>query len=130
MTLETVRIDVWLWAARFFKTRSLAKAAIEGGKIEVDGLAVKPSRAIRGGEKIAISRGEEKMDVFVHGLSDTRGSATVAQALYRETDESVVAREAARALRAANRAGYRAPEQRPDKRARKAILDLDRDSDL
>ena len=129
MTLETVRIDVWLWAARFFKTRSLAKAAIEGGKIEVDGLAVKPSRALRGGEKVTVSRGEETMDVFVHGLSDTRGSATVAQTLYRETEESAVAREAARALRAANRAGYRAPPERPDKRARRALIDLDRESD-
>ena len=129
MTLEAVRLDVWLWAARFFKTRSLAKAAIEGGKIEVDGLAVKPSRALRGGEKVAISRGEERFDVFVHGLSDTRGSATVAQPLYRETEESIVAREAARALRAANRAGYRAPPEKPDKRARRALIDLDRERD-
>jgi len=103
--LESVRLDVWLWAARIFKTRSLAKAAIEGGKIEVDGLAVKPSRAIRGGEKLSISRGEERMDVFVHALSDTRGSAPMAQQLVRETEESAKAREAARLLRGASRAG-------------------------
>ena len=122
--LEAVRLDIWLWAARFYKTRSLAKSAIVGGKIEVDGQPAKPSRSVRGGELLSISRGEEKMDVFVQAITDDRGPAPVAQQLYRETEESAKAREVARQLRAANRAGYRAPPERPDKRARRALIDF------
>lgn len=124
--LEAVRLDVWLWAARFYKTRSLAKSAIVGGKIEVDGQAAKPSRSVRGGEKVAIVRGEERMEVSVHAIADARHAAPIAQQLYRESDGSRVAREAARALRAASRAGYRPPPERPDKRARRDLIDLDR----
>ena len=121
----SVRIDAWLWAARFFKTRGLAKAAIETGKVELQGERVaKPSRNVRIGEMLLVQRGEERFHVEVAGLSDVRGPAKVAQALYRETDASRLAREQARAQRAAERAGYRAPESRPDKRARRLIRAL------
>ncbi len=120
-----VRIDAWLWAARFFKTRSLAKAAIETGKVELGGERVaKPSRTVRVGDSLSVERGEERFLVEVAGLSDVRGPARVAQALYRESEDSRLAREQARAHRAAERAGYSAPGSKPDKRARRLIRAL------
>jgi len=119
-----LRLDVWLWAARFFKTRSLAKQAIETGKVDVAGQRAKPSRTVRVGDALAITRGEEIFEVEVRALSDTRGPAPVAQALYAESDASRARRDAMRAERAAERAGYRPPESRPDKRARRLIRAL------
>lgn len=121
---SSVRIDQWLWAARFFKTRSLAKQAVEAGRVDMGGQRPKPSRALRVGDRLDVTRGEERFEIDVLALSDVRGSATVAQALYAETEESKVRRERARAERAAMRDGYRAPEQRPDKRARRLIRAL------
>ena len=123
-----VRIDVWLWAARFFKTRSLAKHAIETGKVEVGGQRAKASRQLHIGDALLVVRGEERFELEVRGLSDTRGPAPVAQALYAESEASRERRAAERATRAAERAGYRAPETKPDKRARrliKALGDID-----
>lgn len=121
---DSLRLDVWLWAARFFRTRSLAKQAIETGKVDVAGQRAKPSRTVRVGDTLRIARGEDLFEVEVRGLSDARGPASVAQALYLETDASRAEREAARAQRAAERAGYRPPEGRPDKRARRLIRAL------
>ena len=120
----SVRLDLWLWAARFFKTRALAKVAIETGKVEVGGQRAKPSRSVRVGDALIVQRGEERFEVEVASLSDMRGPASVAQALYRESDASRLAREQARALRAAERAGFRPPETKPDKRARRLIRAL------
>ena len=119
-----LRIDIWLWAARFYKTRSLARQAVETGKVEVAGQRAKPSRALRVGDALKIVRGEESFDIEVAALSDVRGPAPVAQALYRESEASKLAREQARALRAAERAGFRPPESKPDKRARRLIRAL------
>ena len=119
-----LRIDVWLWAARFFRTRALAKQAVGTGKVEVGGQRAKPSRALRVGDVLAIVRGEEAFEVEVAALSDVRGPAPVAQALYIESEASKLAREQARALRAAERSGYRPPESKPDKRARRLIRAL------
>lgn len=124
----TVRLDLWLWAARFFKTRALARQAVETGKVEVGGQRAKASRAVRLGDALKVARGEEHFEIAVTGLSDTRGPASLAQTLYAETEASRLAREQARALRAAERNGYRAPETKPDKRARrliKALGDID-----
>lgn len=86
--LKEQRIDTWLWAARFFKTRTLAAAAIEGGKIKINGQPCKKSgKFIRSGDEISIERGESRWIVRVFGLSKQRGSATVAQALYSESPE-------------------------------------------
>ncbi len=90
MTLQvesavTVRLDVWLWAARFFKTRSLAKHAVDTGKVDVAGQRPKPSRAVRTGEQLRIDRGGEIFEITVAALSEVRGPAPVAQALYTET---------------------------------------------
>lgn len=121
---DSVRLDLWLWAARFFKTRALAKQAIENGKIEIGGQRAKPSRGVRIADAMKITRGEESFEVEVLALSDVRGPASTAQTLYSETDASRLRRESARAERAAARAGYRAPETKPDKRARRLIRAL------
>lgn len=120
----SVRLDLWLWAARFFKTRSLAKQAIETGKVEIGGQRAKPARAVRVGDALRVLRGEEDFEIHVRALSETRGPAAVAQALYAESDASRARREQARAQRAAERTGYRAPETKPDKRARRLIRAL------
>ena len=119
-----VRLDLWLWAARFFRTRALAKQAVDTGKVEIDGQRAKPSRGVRIGDALLVARGEERFEIEVLALSDMRGPAGVAQALYRESEASRLAREQARALRAAERNGYRAPETKPDKRARRLIRAL------
>mgnify|MGYP003611515458 CR=1 FL=1 len=119
-----IRLDVWLWAARFFKTRSLAKAAVENGKIEVEGQRAKPSRQVKAGDVLKIVRGEETFQVQVIALHERRGPASVATTLYLEDEASILLREQQRALRVAERGGYRAPEHKPDKRARRLIQAL------
>lgn len=125
---QGVRLDLWLWAARFYKTRSLARQAVETGKVEVDGQRAKPARMLRGGETLRIERAGDVHEATVLGLSDNRGPASVAQALYAESEASRARRAELRAQRAAERAGYHAPEHKPDKRARrliKALGDID-----
>ena len=122
--VASVRLDLWLWAARFYKTRALAKHAIETGKVDAGGQRAKPSRSVRIGDVLLVARGEERYEIEVVALSDVRGPASIAQALYRESDASKLAREQARALRAAERNGFRAPETKPDKRARRLIRAL------
>lgn len=124
VTEESVRLDVWLWAARFFKTRSLAKSVIEAGRVDVNGATAKPSRAVRVGDTLRIARGEDRYEIAVLGLSDQRGSAPVAQALYRESDESRQARAAAAEQRRLAATGYAKPATKPDKRARRLIRAL------
>src|SRR5690606_18846546 len=121
---DTVRLDLWLWAARFYKTRSLARQAVETGKVEVDGQRAKPARALRGGESLRVERAGEIFEATVLALSDTRGPASVARTLWSESEASRARREELRAQRAAERAGYRAPEHKPDKRARRLIRAL------
>jgi ribosome-associated heat shock protein Hsp15 len=91
--METVRIDKWLWAARFFKTRSLATTAVDSGKVKVSGEKVKPARNIRLGDRLDIDNGSTAWQVIVQGLSDVRRGAPEAQALYQETEASVSRRE-------------------------------------
>jgi|SRR6478672_11462264 len=123
-SVPSVRLDLWLWAARFYRTRALAKHAIETGKVDAGGQRAKPSRSVRIGDVLVVARGEERFEIEVAALSDVRGPASIAQALYRESDPSKLAREQARALRAAERNGFRAPETKPDKRARRLIRAL------
>ena len=121
---DSVRLDLWLWAARFFRTRSRAKQAIETGKVEVDGQRAKASRSVRIGDALTVARGDEVFEIAVLGLSDQRGPASVAQALYAESEASKTRRaETLASLRAA-RAGYQPPESKPDKRARRLIRAL------
>lgn len=95
--MDSMRIDKWLWAARFFKTRSLAQDEVGLGRVLVGGQRAKPSRDVRVGDRLEIHRGEEIFIVYVEGLSNVRGPAAAAQQLYRETEESRTAREAKKA---------------------------------
>lgn len=119
-----VRLDVWLWAARFFKTRALAKQAIEGGKIRIHDGNGKPSKLLHVGDRVRIARGEEQFEVDVLVLMSQRGSAGVAQACYRETEASRTARVQAAEQRRLAGAGYTRPPTKPDKRARRLIQAL------
>ena len=121
---ESVRLDLWLWAARFFKTRAVARQAIETGRIDVAGQRAKAARPLRVGDAVKVTRGDEVFEVEVLALSGKRGPASAAQALFRESDDSRAQREQLRALRMAERTGYRAPEHKPDKRARRLIRAL------
>ena len=117
-----VRIDVWLWAARWFRTRSLAKQAVIGGKVAVNGQPAKPAKAVHAGDRLVIERSGESWDVEVLALADERGSATVAQALYRETDASREARAKRAELSKFQR--HVAPPSRPDKQDRRELRKL------
>ena len=123
-TNEKVRIDRWLWAARFFKTRSLAKAAIENGKIELNQQRIKASKEISLGDMLHIRRGESTQTIIITHLSDKRGSAKIAQTLYQETDQSKLEREILAEKRKIARAGYSSPIGRPSKRDRREINKL------
>lgn len=91
---ERVRLDKWLWAARFFKHRSLATEAVDGGKIQLNGIRVKPAKDVKIGDRVVIQIADSRYTVIVRGIAEKRGSATIAQGLYEETPESIAAREA------------------------------------
>lgn len=117
-----VRIDKWLWAARFFKTRSLAAEAIAAGKVEVGGERVKPAKPIQVGDEVRIRLGPYEHVVLVRGLSERRGPASVAVTLYEETPASVAARaKLAEQLRMAPAAFVYEEKGRPTKRDRREI---------
>jgi ribosome-associated heat shock protein Hsp15 len=116
-----LRLDKWLWAARFFKTRSLAKAAIEGGKVRLDGQRVKVSKEISVGDTLQVRQGWDEKTVVVQALSDQRRGAPEAQALYRETEESLDKREAEAAARKAAGGMIERPAHRPTKKQRRQI---------
>jgi ribosome-associated heat shock protein Hsp15 len=121
MSEERVRIDKWLWAARFFKTRSLATDAVQGGRVHVDGARVKPARDVRRGDRIEVAVGDTTMTVVVTGLAERRGSATVAATLYEETPESRDKRERERDLRRLAPPPGADAVGRPSKRDRRRI---------
>lgn len=118
---HAVRLDKWLWAARFFKTRALATAAVSGGHVHVDGSRVKPSRNAQIGSRLHIRRGDEDYEVEVLALSERRGPAKEAVLLYAEIEESKAKREAAREQRKLIGGPMGKPESRPDKRDRRKI---------
>lgn len=124
-SLPSVRADQWLWAARFFKTRSLAKQAIDGGKIEVNGARCKPARALHLGDTLTISRGIERFEVVVAALAAKRGPATQAVGLYQETPESVERREREREAQRLSRQAYQPPPGRPSKRDRRDLAEFE-----
>jgi ribosome-associated heat shock protein Hsp15 len=118
---EPIRIDKWLWAARFFKTRSLAAEAVSGGKVDINGDRAKPSRIARAGDKLCVRRGPYEWIVVVRDVSRLRGPAPQAQLLYDETAESTQRRQAIMAqLKLERPAEFDAPG-RPTKRDRRAI---------
>jgi len=126
-TAETVRLDKWLWAARFFKTRSLATQEIDKGRVQVNGQVAKPSRELRPGDLIELRHGPVTRAIQVRGLSNMRGPAPVAQALYEETPESVARREeAARQRRDTPEPALAIEQGRPTKRDRRQLADWNR----
>jgi ribosome-associated heat shock protein Hsp15 len=118
---EDIRLDKWLWAARFFKTRSLAAEAVTGGKIEINGERPKPSRAVRSGDRLTIRRGPYEWTIIVKDVSRLRGPAPQAQQLYEETDASVSKRQAAIAQLKLERPPEFDFAGRPSKKDRRAI---------
>ena len=120
---DKARLDKWLWAARFFKTRALAKAAIEGGKVHCRGERCKPSKEPRVGEELTIRTGFDERTVTIRALSVVRRGAPEAQALYEETADSVESRERAAAMRKAGALGVQT-EGRPSKKQRRQIHQL------
>ena len=117
---ERIRLDKWLWAARFFKTRALAKEAIEGGKVHCRGERCKPGKEPQVGDELQIRQGFDERSVIVRQLSAVRRGAAQAQLLYEETAQSIGKREAAAALRKAGALGLQT-EGRPDKRQRRRL---------
>lgn len=119
--MTTVRLDKWLWAARFFKTRSLASEAVDTGKVKVGGERVKPARSLRVGDALAIDNGAETWEVAVLGLSDKRGAAPVARLLYEETPASIARREQLAEERKLFREPGTTIKGRPTKRDRRQL---------
>jgi len=118
---EAIRIDKWLWAARFFKTRSLAAEAVSGGKVEINGDRAKPSRIVRVGDKLCVRRGPYEWTILVKAVARLRGPAPQAQLLYEETEESMQKRQTIAAqLKLEQPVEYDAPG-RPTKRDRREI---------
>ena len=127
---KTVRIDKWLWAARFYKTRSIARQMIEGGKVDYNGARAKPSRTVEPGAIIRLLQGSERREVEVLALSSVRGPAKEAQLLYRETAESLRRREQLQQMKAMEKALALAPhpDSRPNKKERRALIKLKQDN--
>jgi ribosome-associated heat shock protein Hsp15 len=126
--MDAVRIDKWLWAARFFKTRSLATEAVTGGRVHLNGARVKPARDVKVGDTVEVHAAETRWTVAVTALSDRRGSATVAATLYTETPESVAERERRAAERKLARPLGAELGMRPTKQDRRRLDALRGDS--
>lgn len=116
---DAVRIDKWLWAARFYKTRSLAQQMVEGGKVQLDGQRVKPGKAVKVGQTLTVRVGHDDREITITGLAEKRGSARDAANLYQESAASLQAREAAAAERRALRSSEPRPDHRPSKKERR-----------
>ncbi|MBF8221380.1 ribosome-associated heat shock protein Hsp15 [Halomonas sp. 328] len=119
--MDSVRLDKWLWAARFFKTRALAKKAIEGGKVHYNGDRAKTSKSVEVGALIRVPQGWDAWEVEVLALSDQRRGAPEARALYRETAESEARREREAEARRLTNQAMQHPLKRPDKKQRRDI---------
>jgi ribosome-associated heat shock protein Hsp15 len=119
--MEQVRIDKWLWAARFYKTRSLATEAVLGGHVQLNGARVKPAKEVREGDELEVRIGPQRWSLVVTGLSDRRGPATVARTLYEESPESAAAREAQKVARKLSRPLGADLGERPTKQARRRL---------
>lgn len=122
----SVRVDKWLWAARFFKTRGLASESVKAGHIELNGVRSKPAKVVKVGDVLQVKRGMDVYVITVLGLAEKRGSASIAQGLYQESDASIQAREKLNEQRKLLAASAPAPDKRPDKKARRQIIRFQR----
>lgn len=121
VSMDAVRLDKWLWAARFFKSRTLAVTAIEAGRVLVEDERAKPARLIKVGEQLKINRDQERLTLVVCGVTEQRRAAPLAQLLYEETAESLLARRAAAENRRFNSEPSRDIAGRPTKRNRRVL---------
>ncbi|GGK47398.1 ribosome-associated heat shock protein Hsp15 [Aliivibrio fischeri] len=122
-TAEGVRLDKWLWAARFYKTRSIARNMVDGGKVQYNGQRSKPSKIVEVGAEIKLRQGNnEEITVIIEIVSDQRRGAPIAQTLYKETQNSIKHREENAQLRKLNSLGSPRPDKRPDKKQRRDIM--------
>lgn len=119
--LSSLRLDKWLWASRFFKTRKLATEAINGGKVHLNGIRVKPSRGVKVGDTLDITREAYRYHIEVLGLNDKRRPAKEAQLLYDESEDSIRLREQERELRKLNSASVHQPDKKPNKKERRQM---------
>jgi len=119
---SSVRLDKWLWAARFFKTRSVAREAVAGGKVHLNGNRAKPGRSLNIGDELRIQRAEDEYTVTILDLTARRGPATVARTLYAESEESRTQREKLAEERRLNHIQNSSNEGRPDKRQRRRLI--------
>ena len=119
---EQIRLDKWLWAARFYKTRSLAREMIDGGKVHYNGQRSKPSKIVEIGAMLKLRQGNDEKEVQILALSDKRGNATQAQSLYQETEVSIEKRQQTALARQANALSMPNPERRPNKKERRELI--------
>ena len=119
---EAVRLDKWLWAARFYKTRTLAKEMIDGGKVHYNGQRSKPNKIVEVGATLKIRQGSDEKEIVVLALSTQRRGAPEAQRLYRETEQSLANREKLAMARKMNALSMPHPDRRPDKKERRDLL--------
>ena len=120
--LTELRLDKWLWAARFFKTRAVAVEAINGGKVHLNNTRVKPSRLVHIGDQINVTRGVDRYHCLIEGLNDKRRPAKEAQLLYLESEESIQKREDEQAMRKIQNASIARPDKKPNKKQRRRII--------
>ncbi len=120
--LNELRLDKWLWAARIFKTRALAVEAINGGKVHLNNVRVKPSRMVHIGDELGVTRGVDRYQLTIEGLNDKRRPAKEAQLLYTESEESIKKREADIEMRKIQNASMVRPERKPNKKQRRRII--------
>jgi ribosome-associated heat shock protein Hsp15 len=118
---DRVRLDKWLWAARLYKTRSLAAQAVEAGHVRIEGQRSKPARAVRVGDRLEITRGHERLELVIRALAKQRGPAPQAQSLYEESAASIARKMLARSLREAAGPEHAASSGRPTKRDRRRL---------
>lgn len=120
--MDSVRLDKWLWAARFYKTRSLAREMVDGGKVHYNGQRTKPSKIVEIGAMLTLRQGSDQKTIQILAISEQRRPAAEAQLLYQETQESIAKREMVAQARKLNALTMPHPDRRPDKKERRNLI--------
>lgn len=122
MTTLTVRLDKWLWAARFYKTRSIARDMVQGGKVHYNGQRCKASKTVEVGALLSLRQGEQLFEITIEAISDQRRGAPIAQTLYKETEKSIIKREQYQVLRKLSLQNAPHPDRKPNKKERRELI--------